>query len=155
VQHDCNLHECQPTGSRQERQERHLTERVVQLIQHSDDSHFVLNMHAIHNAHLLRRVLPRHLIQPRHLHEDRLAFHTEAALRLSRTKAEKKAAEQAKKTADQAQAAAKEAAAAITANSTVEVDLNTPSAEPSRKRIRTTQDPGPISTSVHKDVLRS
>jgi hypothetical protein len=80
-------------------QERQITGKTIKTIEHADDVHFVLNMHALHNAHLLRRVLPRQLVKPRHIQENRLAFHAAAAERLGTQRATRKRVLKAKKAA--------------------------------------------------------
>lgn len=64
VQHDCLTSKCKTEDSRQEIQERQATERTTPQLIHSDDDRFILNMHAMHNAHLIRRILPRELTAP-------------------------------------------------------------------------------------------
>jgi hypothetical protein len=77
-------------------QERQETLRTISLIAHEDDGHFVINMHAFHNATLLRKILPRHLTAPKPLYIDRKARHFEIAAGLRVTQTEKRARTAAK-----------------------------------------------------------
>jgi hypothetical protein len=87
---------CQPSALRPQMQERQETSRTVALIAHEDDNHFVINLHALHNATLLRKILPRQLTAPKPLYEDRRARHNEIAAGLRITQAEKRARTAAK-----------------------------------------------------------
>lgn len=80
-------------------QERQPTDRTTQLIGHADDIHFVLNMHALHNATLLRKILPPHLTRPIPLYPDSQARHYEIAAMLRLTQAAKRAAAKVKRAA--------------------------------------------------------
>jgi len=72
-------------------QERQQTSRTLSLITHEEDGHFIINMHALHNATLLHKVLPRHLTAPKPLYADRRARHYEIAAGLRVTQTEKRA----------------------------------------------------------------
>ncbi|KAJ6615280.1 hypothetical protein B0H10DRAFT_1746857, partial [Mycena sp. CBHHK59/15] len=50
---------------------------------HSEEAQFILNMHALHNAHLIREVLPRTLTAPVPYLNDRTAAHNRFATQLS------------------------------------------------------------------------
>ncbi|KAH7875341.1 uncharacterized protein C8R40DRAFT_1272362 [Lentinula edodes] len=52
-----------------------------------NDDWYLINTHALHNAHLIRKLLPRELTAPQTLHNDREAYHYEIAekLRVSQT----------------------------------------------------------------------
>lgn len=110
AQHDCRLGDCRPSLSRPEVQERQATNRMVQLIGHNDDLHFVLNMHALHNATLIRKILPPHLTLPTLIYPDREARHFELATKLRVSQAEKRAATKAKRAATKNANLAKKAA---------------------------------------------
>ncbi|KAL6301131.1 hypothetical protein BKA93DRAFT_701737, partial [Sparassis latifolia] len=88
VQHDCCTCTCQPTASRPILQEREVTGRVTRTIFHNEDSRFIINTHALHNSHLLRRCLPCALTAPRPLIENRVKWHAELAsgVRINRDK---------------------------------------------------------------------
>ncbi|EPQ60241.1 hypothetical protein GLOTRDRAFT_112937 [Gloeophyllum trabeum ATCC 11539] len=73
AQHDCAAGGCSPTGWRGLQQERRSTNVLDKCIVHEDDNQFILNMHALHNAALLRDVLPRSLTAPRRYLHDRLS----------------------------------------------------------------------------------
>lgn len=90
---------CQPSAFRFQMQERQETSRTTKLIAHKDSSHFVLNMHSLHNAHLLRKVLPRELVAPKPLYENRTARHYEIVESLRVTQSEKRARTAAKRKA--------------------------------------------------------
>ena len=77
-------------------QERQATNRTVQMIDHSDDAHFVVNLHALHNATLIRKYLPRYLTAPKPLYADRQARHHEIAATLRILQTEKRAQSAAK-----------------------------------------------------------
>lgn len=64
VQHDCSTCQCGTTTEnvRQERQETGLHQDRVK---HTEQQRFVLNMHALHNAALIRETLPRELTRPK------------------------------------------------------------------------------------------
>ncbi|KAF5352908.1 hypothetical protein D9758_007948 [Tetrapyrgos nigripes] len=89
AQHDCVSGACEIGFSSQRiRQERIDTDQQERHIVHSDDDRYILNIHALHNAHLIREVLPRELVAPVPLYpldSDREAFHRElsAALQVS------------------------------------------------------------------------
>ncbi|KAH6867358.1 hypothetical protein BKA70DRAFT_1133414, partial [Coprinopsis sp. MPI-PUGE-AT-0042] len=82
VQHDCRTLGCKAKAQRHQRQEREVTSQEELLIDHASDDHFVLNMHALHNAHLLRRVLERSLYAPRPLYENCQDHHAEISMPL-------------------------------------------------------------------------
>jgi hypothetical protein len=79
AQHDCWMHRCMPNATRPVRQERIDTMRMIKLIKHTEDNHFIVNTHALHNASLLRRRLPRDLVKPKPLFVDRYEQHTAMA----------------------------------------------------------------------------
>ena len=81
---------CLPTALQQQVQECQETEQTVKSICHEDDKHFVVNTHALHNATLLRKFLPRNLTAPKPLYNDREAKHHEIAPKLQVTQAEKR-----------------------------------------------------------------
>lgn len=66
-------------------QERRETDQNVHFIEHKSDNRFVVNLSAFHNAHLLRRALPRSLTAPVPLFPDRKAKHDELAQKLRGT----------------------------------------------------------------------
>ncbi|KAG8914101.1 hypothetical protein FRC01_004225 [Tulasnella sp. 417] len=78
---------------------------------HTEDSQFVINLHALHNADILRKTLPRRLTQPRPLYSNRREFHASQAARLQVSGPAKRAATQEKAAATRAANKAKVAAA--------------------------------------------
>lgn len=80
-------------------QERRETDQNDYFIEHKSDSHFVVNLGAFHNAHLLRRALPRSLTAPVHLFPDRKTKHDELAQKLRGAQCLKRAEIQKKKEA--------------------------------------------------------
>ncbi|KAE9393245.1 hypothetical protein BT96DRAFT_959108 [Gymnopus androsaceus JB14] len=103
VQHDCRLGMCKASGSRNVVQERQLLERTFSFIEHSDDDRFIINMYGLHNANLIRKLLPRHLTIPIPLHNDREAFHHETAARLRQLQDTKRKKTQEKRKATAAE----------------------------------------------------
>ncbi|CAK5279025.1 unnamed protein product [Mycena citricolor] len=90
AQHNCRNLSCaietrpdpdQQTGSRK-------------VLVHKETSRFLINMHALHNVHLLREMLPRHLTMPERYYteiEARIAAQDEAAAVLQKIGPEKHA----------------------------------------------------------------
>ena len=74
MQHDCRTCNCQPGVARAIRQERVDTTQTVLDIQHTDDECYVINLHAFHNAALVRKVLPSELARPRPQTENRASW---------------------------------------------------------------------------------
>lgn len=100
AQHDCQTGLCAATGTRLERQEHETTTQTAPVIEHSNDTHFIINLHALHNAALLREALPRNLTAPTPLHPDSREFcdQTAVKLRILQTEKRKKSAAKAKAT---------------------------------------------------------
>ncbi|KAF8804948.1 hypothetical protein BYT27DRAFT_7105864, partial [Phlegmacium glaucopus] len=96
VQHDCQAHKCEPTGSTRQLQERQETNRVIRSIVHKDDTNFIINLHALHNATLLRKFLPRYMTVPRPLFLDRRKRLDELGVKITEQMLAKKAATTAK-----------------------------------------------------------
>ncbi|KAF8489838.1 hypothetical protein JB92DRAFT_2629245, partial [Gautieria morchelliformis] len=61
AQHDCHSGECVLSGCPFQHQEREVTEHTVPVLVHAGDAHFIINLHALHNASILREILPHHL----------------------------------------------------------------------------------------------
>ncbi|KAJ7813264.1 hypothetical protein B0H14DRAFT_3090368 [Mycena olivaceomarginata] len=61
--HDCITGECHVADIRTV-QERILTEITQSCVKHTDMQRYILNMHGLHNTHLIREVLPRSLVAP-------------------------------------------------------------------------------------------
>ncbi|EIW73880.1 hypothetical protein CONPUDRAFT_25752, partial [Coniophora puteana RWD-64-598 SS2] len=97
VQHNCRAGGCMAQASHNERQERQETTRVVHAIQHSDDDQFILNLHALHNAGHIRKLLPRNLVAVKPLYADRKLHHCMAASKLRTDNAQKREKAQAKR----------------------------------------------------------
>ncbi|KAJ4464605.1 hypothetical protein C8R41DRAFT_872068 [Lentinula lateritia] len=135
VQHDCRGSNCQPTGKVIQRQERQDSGVSMKSIEHNDDRHFIINMHALHNAHLLRRFLPRYLTVPRPLHSDRKKWHGELAKTLVVTQAEKRAETNRKAAETRAKNAATKNAAAVAKNTETAGTETGDQAGAKRKRI--------------------
>ncbi|KAG7095165.1 hypothetical protein E1B28_005944 [Marasmius oreades] len=79
VQHDCRKSKCEGTGVRARQQERQESNRIIQFIEHKSDDHFLINLYAFHNAHLVRRILPRGLTAPSLFFPDRINQHDKVA----------------------------------------------------------------------------
>ncbi|KAJ3966252.1 hypothetical protein EV361DRAFT_1014977 [Lentinula raphanica] len=90
VQHDCRLGRCKASGTRNVIQEHQITSRTVSYIKHTDDDRFILNMYGLHNANLVRKLLPQNLTIPKLLHTDRESFHHEIAIRLRQNQEDKR-----------------------------------------------------------------
>jgi hypothetical protein len=122
VQHDCQAKKCKASGTRKAQQERVSSGRNVQFVEHVEDEHFIVNMHAMHNAHRIRRVLPRELIRPRHLYQDRTARHHAIAATLHVQMVKKRAETAAKTKATRAKNAADRAEVTARAAKRLRVD---------------------------------
>ncbi|KAF5374429.1 hypothetical protein D9615_009052 [Tricholomella constricta] len=97
AQHDCKLGACKvSTNSRFRHQERQETTIPHTTIIHSALDRYILNTHALHNAHLIRETLPRSLTAPIPYKTDRSHFHKGLAATLRVTGPAKRAASQAK-----------------------------------------------------------
>ncbi|KAJ7852212.1 hypothetical protein B0H14DRAFT_3137185 [Mycena olivaceomarginata] len=78
------------------RQERILTDLTELQTKHSDNPRFILNMHGLHNAHLIRDILPRSLTVPVPYLSDRIVSHRRFAAQLRQLGPAKRAETQAK-----------------------------------------------------------
>ncbi|KAF8064464.1 hypothetical protein FPV67DRAFT_1672161 [Lyophyllum atratum] len=97
AQHDCETGGCTISNEAMfYQQERIQTTTPRKTISHAASDRYILNMHALHNAHLIRKVLPRHLTAPTPYRADQLVFHKELAAGLRVTGPAKRAASQAK-----------------------------------------------------------
>lgn len=72
----------------------------------------MINMHGLHNATLIRKILPRHLTQPTLLYANREAHHYDIAAKLRVTQAARRAAAKMKRAATTKANLAKKAVAA-------------------------------------------
>ncbi|EDQ99232.1 uncharacterized protein LACBIDRAFT_316826 [Laccaria bicolor S238N-H82] len=99
AQHDCKHGKCRIV-EKPALQERETTTRMQGTIEHLDNTRYFINMHALHNAHLIREVLPRDLTKHQLRFPNRRAKHDElaAGLRVTGPAARKAAAEQSTRT---------------------------------------------------------
>lgn len=77
-------------------QDRAESGQIMTFIEHQAIDRFIINTHALHNAHLLRATLPRHLVVPIPLHQDRRAKHNEIVENLRSTQEIKRATTKAR-----------------------------------------------------------
>ncbi|KAJ7448584.1 hypothetical protein FB451DRAFT_1053799 [Mycena latifolia] len=94
VQHDCYTAKCTASGNRPKMQERMKSSIMESFIEHQPLDKYVINTTALHNAHLLRRCLPRSAWAPVPLfdtQQSRVAKHHELAEELRLTQSGKRA----------------------------------------------------------------
>jgi hypothetical protein len=60
-------------------QERMKSDRTESVIEHKPVGRYIINTHAIHNAHLVRAAIPRHLTRPKPLFLNRKQEHMRIA----------------------------------------------------------------------------
>lgn len=80
-------------------QEREVSGLEDCIIEHTAIQRYIINMHSLHNAHLIRTVIPRTLTAPVPYARDRTALHNKLAALLREDHA-KKQNEKAKKKSD-------------------------------------------------------
>jgi hypothetical protein len=112
MQHNCSG-ACTNTRAIREIQEYEETVKVRYQVQHSDNSHFIINLHGIHNAQLIRRALPSNLYIRRAQTSDPEAIFQSAVEKLSISKVQKARLAAARK---QAQGIVVEAIQAVAAD---------------------------------------
>ncbi|KIJ62748.1 hypothetical protein HYDPIDRAFT_93359, partial [Hydnomerulius pinastri MD-312] len=123
VQHNCHDTKCTPSGRRFRQQERMNSSVEEHYIEHKDDDNFLLNTHALHNAAVLRKTLPRHLTAPVPYVpiEERRAAHDELATKLRAEQDAKRAKDKANRVARKAKQAPKESGQAPTTGAVLAV----------------------------------
>ncbi|KAI9062110.1 hypothetical protein FKP32DRAFT_1726132, partial [Trametes sanguinea] len=103
VQHDCAYAGCTASGKRPVMQERLQSGVMEDVVEHrADVERYIVNMHSLHNPHLIRSILPRSLTAPTPRHADREETHRKFAQQLRKTKAHKQSLALARKEAQQA-----------------------------------------------------
>ena len=95
AQHDCLTAECEITDG-DVYQERQLTRLTRKSVRHGPAKRYFINMHAIHNAELIRRTLPREFSKPKPYYPDRLTKHRELADKAASTNSKRREATAAK-----------------------------------------------------------
>lgn len=87
-------------SEQRQKQERIEIDHFLKVVEHHPQAQHLINLHSLHNPHLIRRVLPRHLVQPVPYHQDRDQAHSNiaAGLRVSGPKHRLEIAEKARKT---------------------------------------------------------
>ncbi|KAF8525879.1 hypothetical protein BU17DRAFT_74293 [Hysterangium stoloniferum] len=78
AQHDCDNLKCSVTDI-PVKQGRDMTSRTHTAVIHANHSWWILNMHALHNAHLIRETLPSDLWKLKYYFHNRLAEHKKFA----------------------------------------------------------------------------
>ncbi|KAJ7933546.1 hypothetical protein B0H13DRAFT_1856050 [Mycena leptocephala] len=103
AQHDCYGSKClSVAGAEKIVQERHITNQAQTAIRHVDTDIYFINLHGLHNPHLLRDTLPRNLMAPTHYFSDREQKHKDfaALIRVSGPAKRAAAAKKSKETGE-------------------------------------------------------
>ncbi|KAJ7644882.1 hypothetical protein FB45DRAFT_735642 [Roridomyces roridus] len=156
VQHDCRACGCSATGTSRRMQERVISDAIVHSVVHTEDTRFIINTHAFHNAGLLRKFLPIALTKPRQLFADRRERHDELASTLTVTQKEKRAATQAKAAATREKnKAARERAAAGPAAQQTELQAVAPASQTAAAAAAqvTQAEPRPVHAEPSRTVM--
>ncbi|KAF9468999.1 hypothetical protein BDZ94DRAFT_1357550 [Collybia nuda] len=91
-QHDCRGAGCKVVEEAQPvMQGRNVTKLKQAAVIHAEDTRYFLNMHALHNANLIRDTIPPHLSKPKHYFTDRQAKHIQFAEKVRVSGPEKRA----------------------------------------------------------------
>ena len=117
AQHHCKSGNCK-IRTRTQIQEREQTTRTIPHMEHADDNKFLVNMHAIHNASLIRETVKTVYGGPKpYFGMDRRSHHNAAAARLRVSGPKKRAeANEKRKATRERNKSAKRAQAAEEAN---------------------------------------
>ncbi|KAI0703499.1 hypothetical protein BC835DRAFT_1487550 [Cytidiella melzeri] len=95
AQHDCLTAEC-AVEDQTVHQERRLTSLTQKGIRHGAMQQYFINMHALHNAALIRKFLPCHFSKPKPFYDDRVGKHREFADKVSSVNTKRRDATAAK-----------------------------------------------------------
>ncbi|KAJ7239093.1 hypothetical protein C8J57DRAFT_1086586, partial [Mycena rebaudengoi] len=83
AQHDCYGSKClSVAGAENTVQEHHITNQTQTAIRHVDTDIYFIDLHGLHNPHLLRDTLPRNLTAPANYFSDHEQKHKECAARI-------------------------------------------------------------------------
>lgn len=94
LQHDCHLGGCQATGTKAVSQERETTAQTKAIVKHCDDTHFIMNIHSLHNSRSIMEALPPNLQHSTFTVDDEQALRKAAAEKVRSKKAEQSLAKQ-------------------------------------------------------------
>ena len=86
-----------PPSTAFESQEGEQTSRAISVIMHRDRDHYIVNLHSLHNAHLLLRIFPQDSLQAPPFVSDRRAHHYAIATTLRSITEDKREISQAKR----------------------------------------------------------
>ncbi|KAI9061285.1 hypothetical protein FKP32DRAFT_1654775 [Trametes sanguinea] len=146
VQHDCAFANCSASGRQPVMQERLASGVFEETIEHQAAvQQFIINMHSLHNPHLVRSILPRSLTAPIQRHEDRVQAHSIVAAELRQIKKRKRALALAHKDAQKA-----------AASKPPEVSAQAPNAPSSIAATSVPSMPGPSTrrdSSIHQGAI--
>lgn len=83
VQHDCERADCPIQSVTYQTQERQETTRRIDTVKHTGDAHFIINMHTLHNPHIIHTLFNQKSYSiPATDSEDRISFHKRLASEL-------------------------------------------------------------------------
>ncbi|KAI0349150.1 hypothetical protein OH77DRAFT_1533351 [Trametes cingulata] len=100
IQHDCSAAGCAATGERNALQERVESSVRERFIEHKlNVERYIVNMHSLHNPHLIRSVLPRDITAPIPRFADRRQAHAQFAKALRESQNRKQATAAARRAA--------------------------------------------------------
>ena len=80
VQHDCERCGCEIGDVKVEIQEREATTNTVQGVIHTDDDHFIVNVHSLHNPQVNRGLFKAEFYAPPSIHDRQTLHHNLAAI---------------------------------------------------------------------------
>lgn len=79
LQHDCHRGKCQALDNQEICQEREITSLTRLVVKHTDDNHFIVNVHSLHNYQHIAAAIPLQLRQPTFHVDDEMALHNLAS----------------------------------------------------------------------------
>lgn len=56
-------------------QERETTTRKIKVLEHNDSQHFIVNVHALHNANIIHKIFPESMYSQPSVLSNRLGLH--------------------------------------------------------------------------------
>ena len=86
LQHDCERGKCKSDGKEVIREEREATTRTRQVVMHTDDTNYLVNINSLHNYKTIAAALPANLRKSSFRIEDTPALHASASAQVREKK---------------------------------------------------------------------